>query len=494
MTDDPKKFSILPRERTIANPERIFAGLEPDESEIKAKIKAREDEERQRKEQESKQRLEALKASFTREQKPYVLRTSGDFDSSIFAQSSQLISSPQSSSGTFVGTDDSGITHSIPDSARNKHVYISGKTQQGKSTLIRTMVSQDIDSGNGVCVIDAKGDLIPQLLGAIPSHRKNDCILLDLKTPVPLDFMDYRDGNERTVLVSDIIQIFKRLDEGWGVRMEALLRYVLHTLLVNGNCSFIDIYRILADRQFRELIVKGKKVQAVEPLRNFWNEQFDKLGKDASTPIIVSRMADFLLSPSLSTILDAHDATLNISDCMEQSKILLVNLQGATDEAMVFGSLLVSKIQQAAFRRASILKERRTPFYLYVDEFQNFRPSGFENILSMAGGLKLCLTLANQYFNQLGTDLQDAIINNVSTYFLFRMGIDNASRLKGELRDPVVPPESKFDVEGIRARLRWLNERNAYIDAMEDDYHGWSHSMVGNWTYRNGSAEKLKQF
>ena len=61
MTDDPKKFSILPRERTIAKPERIFAGLEPDESEIKAKIKARKDEERQRKEQESKQRMQSAR-------------------------------------------------------------------------------------------------------------------------------------------------------------------------------------------------------------------------------------------------------------------------------------------------------------------------------------------------------------------------------------------------------------------------------------------------
>jgi len=395
----------------------------------------------------------------------------------------------QSMEGIYVGSN--GSKYYLNNVARSQHVYISGKTQQGKSTLIHGMALQDIVNGDGVCVIDAKGDLIPKLIQRIPIERRDDCIILDLKTPIPLDFMSCENTDERPVLVSDIIQIFKRLDEGWGVRMEALLRYVLHTLLVHGNCSFLDIYRILADRQFREKIVNSSKVQAVDPLRLFWADQFDKLGKDASTPIIVSRMADFLLSPSLSTILDAKDAKLNISDCMENSKILLVNLAGATDEAMVYGSLLVSKIQQAAFRRSSIPKEH-VPFYLYVDEFQNFRPSGFDKILSMAGGLRLCLTLANQYFNQLDSGLQDAIINNVSTYFLFRMGVDNAARLKGEIHTPV----PYVDLQKIRKVIEdnkelirfWQDQLTS--DVMDGEKYHFINSIIreGKDTLRQNEA------
>src|ERR1035437_7001903 len=102
--------------------------------------------------------------------------------------------------------------------------------------------------------------------------------------------------------------------------------------------------------------------------------------------------------------------------------------------------MLVSKIQQAALRRASIPKNKRVPFMLYIDEFQNFKPSGFDKILSMAGGLRLCLTLANQYFDQLtDASVRSAIVNSVSTFFLFRMGIQNAAELKGELREPIIP-------------------------------------------------------
>src|ERR1017187_7807216 len=89
---------------------------------------------------------------------------------------------------------------------RSRHVYISGKTQQGKSTLIHAMCYQDMRNGDGLCVIDAKGDLIPKLIHWVPRARMDDCIVLDLKSPTPLDFMARKDQDERTTLVSDIIQ------------------------------------------------------------------------------------------------------------------------------------------------------------------------------------------------------------------------------------------------------------------------------------------------
>src|ERR1039458_9706439 len=124
----------------------------------------------------------------------------------------------------------------LPYQDRIRHVYLSGKTQFGKSTLIGNMVVQDMNNGCGLCLLDAKGDLVPKILHWVPESRKDDCILLDIKVPIPLDFMACRNQEERTTLVSDIIQIFKRLDEGWGVRMEALLRYRSEERRVGKEC------------------------------------------------------------------------------------------------------------------------------------------------------------------------------------------------------------------------------------------------------------------
>ena len=128
-----------------------------------------------------------------------------------------------------------------------------------------------------------------------------------------------------------------------------------------------------------------------------------------------SRMKQFTFTPPLKTLLGTADAMLNIFECMETRKILLVDLTGVGKaNGNVIGQLLVSKIQQAAFRRESQPRDRRVPFFLYADEFQNFQTSAFDSILSEAGGYKLCLTLANQGLYQLEPKIKDAIFTNVT--------------------------------------------------------------------------------
>jgi hypothetical protein len=340
---------------------------------------------------------------------------------------------------------------------RNKHVYITGKTRHGKSVLMHGMAYQDIKNGEGLCVIDAKGDLVPELLDWVPRHRRDDCIFLDLTTPIPIDFMDCGGHEERMSLVSDIVQIFERMDEGWGIRMDGILRYTVTSLALMGNRPFLDIYRALTEESFRQEIQRHPNIQSDPVLKPFWTHQAEKLIKSESTTgIAFSRMASFMLSPAFRVILGTAGG-LNIAKAIEERKIILVKLKPNSDEAMLFGSLIVSKIQQAIFRRPS-----GNPFMLYVDEFQNFRSSGFEQILSMAGGLGLSLTLSNQYFNQLDTSVQDAIINNVSTFFLFRMGIENASRLRGELKEPSAPP--KPDIKALKEKIKAFQKQEDFWD------------------------------
>src|SRR5580704_544181 len=76
----------------------------------------------------------------------------------------------------------------VPYAIRNQHVYVPGKTRNGKSTLFHEMALQDIQNGAGVCVIDPKGDLVNSLIHHIPESRKDDCVYLSIQEPVPIDF------------------------------------------------------------------------------------------------------------------------------------------------------------------------------------------------------------------------------------------------------------------------------------------------------------------
>ena len=109
---------------------------------------------------------------------------------------------------------------------------------------------------------------------------------------------------------------------------------------------------------------------------------------------------------------------------MDEGKIILVNLSKGKigeDNANMIGSLLVTKIQIDAMGRADMAKHLRKPFYLYIDEFQNFATKSFATIRSEARKYKLSLIVANQYTSQLDEAIKDAIFGNVGTIFSFTL-------------------------------------------------------------------------
>lgn len=300
----------------------------------------------------------------------------------------------------------------IPDALRSRHVYIAGATQHGKSTVIERMALADIERGHGICVLDPKGDLIKSIIHKIPRRRADDAILLEASNPVPIDFMGWETEQERQTLAADIFQTFLQFSTmTTGDQWLSVLRAVIYTLLDARGCSFLDINAILVDDAARERIL----ARVTNPdILDYWRLEYPLLKKDAPQPII-TRMKQFIFSPPLKTLLGTSQAKLDIFECMETRKILLVDLTGAgKTNGNLIGQLLVSKIQQSAFRRERQPRDSRIPFHLFADEFQNFQTSAFDTILSEAGGYKLCLTLANQGLYQLEPKIKDAIFTNVT--------------------------------------------------------------------------------
>lgn len=322
----------------------------------------------------------------------------------------------------------------IPDSIRDRHTYVVGKSGTGKSTLVFNIARQDIERGEGVCVIDPHGDLVKDLLDHIPEERIEDTIYFNLEDkehPIGLNIFNAENDEEVELLTDDLLVTFKRLTESWGDRMETILRYTFNTLLRAPEASFLDIATFLQNPQYRARIVRQINFA---PLTDYWENQFANYPKDAAQPIL-NRMSKFVLSRTLASILSQTEATLSFQDVIENKKILLVNLSGqiGAENAKLLGSLFVSQLQLAVMRRASMAREQRHPFYLFVDEFQNFTTSAFQKILSEARKYKLCLTIANQYTSQLEDSLRDAILGNVGTIVMFELFEKDANYLRSQL-------------------------------------------------------------
>jgi hypothetical protein len=120
---------------------------------------------------------------------------------------------------------------------------------------------------------------------------------------------------------------------------------------------------------------------------------------------------------------------------MDEGKILVVNLAKGKigeDTANLLGSLLVSSIGNAAFSRAEIPENERRPFWLYLDEFQNFTTLSLANMLSELRKYRVGLVLAHQYLSQLDPQIRDAILGNVGTIISFRIGLADAEIIARE--------------------------------------------------------------
>lgn len=62
---------------------------------------------------------------------------------------------------------------------------------------------------------------------------------------------------------------------------------------------------------------------------------------------------------------------------MDEGKILVVNLSKGRigeENMRLLGGMLIARLQMAAMERVDMPEDERRDFYLFVDEFQKFRP------------------------------------------------------------------------------------------------------------------------
>lgn len=342
-----------------------------------------------------------------------------------------------------------GINHQfgLYRSDRSRHVYIIGQTGAGKSGLLELFALSDVFHNQGYAIIDPHGDFAVDNMHFIPPHRINDVVYFNpADTAYPLGFnpMEVYDPNMKNNISSEIIGVLKRMfGDSWGPRLEYILRYTILALLDHPNTTMLDITRMLTDKKFRKEVL-ATCTDAV--VLNFWNIEFnswnEKFQAEAVAPVL-NKVGAFTANPIIRNIIGQPKSTFNIRELMDDGKILIVNLSKGLigeDNAGILGSFIVTKIQLAAMSRSDIPRvEDRRPFYLYVDEFQNFATDSFATILSEARKYGLNLTVANQYISQMQDTVRDAVFGNVGTMISFRSSADDAPIL-GKQFEPQFEP------------------------------------------------------
>lgn len=332
---------------------------------------------------------------------------------------------------------------------RLRHLYIIGQTGSGKSGMMIGLITRDIKMGHGCAYIDPHGSDTEKIMQQIPPERVEDVVVFDpsdMERPVGLNMFEYKDEAQKTLVINEMLNIFDTLydlKKTGGPMFEQYMRYgiLLLTEDKESGSTILEIPKIFADDGYRRYKLSKCKDQEVI---DFWIKQAEKAGGETSlknmTPYITSKLASFLSNAYVRPIVAQQDSTINFREIMDGKKILLAKLsKGKIGEfnANLLGMILIGKLLVAALSREDVLEAQREPFYLYIDEFQNFLTDGINQILSEARKYKLSLTLGHQNLGQLtraggDTKIKDNIFGNVGNKAVFRVGVQDADFLKKE--------------------------------------------------------------
>lgn len=363
---------------------------------------------------------------------------------------------------------------------RSRHQYIIGKSGSGKSVLLWNQSIQDIENGEGVCVIDPHGDLIEDILQCVPKHRAKDVIVFDpsdRERPMGLNLLDVKTPEQQDRASLDAMEIFIKLfgNEIFGPRIQHYFRNGCLTLMSDQEegATLIDIPRLFIDEDFQRYKVSKVRNPVV---RSFWEHEMAKTGareKEEMIPYFTSKFGPFVTNTTMRNIIGQTKSAFNIREVMDSGKILLINLskgQIGGINAQLLGLILVSKISMAAMSRADMPQAKRKDFFLYVDEFQNFATDTFASILSEARKYKLNLIMAHQYIAQLSesaagiaigqkdTKIRDAVFGNVGTIVSFKVGAEDGEYLEKEYA-PVLSQQDIINIANYKTYLK-LNINN----------------------------------
>ena len=345
----------------------------------------------------------------------------------------------------------------IKDGDRVRHIYMVGKTGVGKTVLFENAIMQDIKEGKGVAYLDPNGDAIDYILEHIPKERAEDVILFDpsdVERPMGLNLLEWKTNEQRDFLVQEAIQIFYKLFDPnqtgiVGPQFEHWMRNAALTLMAHPEGgTLIDIPRLFTDPDFE----KDRVAYVKDPVvRSFWEKQMAKTSdfhKSEMLNYFTSKFGRFMTNDMMRNIIGQPKSAFDFREVMDGKKILLCKLsKGLIGEinAFLLGMIIVSKIAIGAFSRQDQTEEERTPFYLYVDEFQNFITDVFATILSESRKYKLALHITNQYIAQLDEKTRDAVIGNAGNLIAFRVGAADAEFLVKEFAPLAVDDLTNVD-------------------------------------------------
>lgn len=365
--------------------------------------------------------------------------------------------------------DGQGASLVMSPEMRSTHLYVCGATGTGKSKMLESLIRQDIKNWHntkcGALIIDPHGSLFN---GLIDWMSWNERYLKDVPI-VPIDLrqtdwtiaynvMRPRAVADPAVVISNFVQAMAYVWGADGTQNTPLFarigKEVLWPLYEKGLTLLEAEYLVdRVNKRVRSELTEGLSKQSVSQSWAFANALSPR-DFDMQFSSTVNRFNNFLHAEKLRLMFGQNGASLDLGKALAEGQIIIANLstEGARvseEDASLFATLLLSDLWTAAKERGKGVEEGDVkPFYVYIDEFQNFITPTIAKNLDQARGFGLHLTLANQFPRQIlhaganGAQVYDSVMANARSKVVFSLeGEENLKPLAQSLFTGVMNPD-----------------------------------------------------
>ncbi|MFG6542643.1 type IV secretory system conjugative DNA transfer family protein [Sulfitobacter sp. M22298] len=311
------------------------------------------------------------------------------------------------------------------------HRYIVGRTGQGKSSLIKQLIIDDMKAGHAVCFIDPHGTDTDDLLFHVPKKRLKDTVLFDLSDTQYVFQWNPLAESDNVSLTSTTLANAVKTSAGFAGSSTAQMSMFLEaifTTLIQNNLPLSDALTLLDNPSKTDSLILKRQV-----LKSFWDKYEKKTDRDrdAANNSTYNKFFGLLIDERMEQLFSGTRSNIQMSDIV-RDKIFFVRLaqgQLGVERVSLVGSILLSVIHLACLRRSP-----ETPFHLYIDEVHNFAAPTITEMLSGLRKFNVSVTVAHQNIDQLSPDLFSSLMGNVAHRHIFNVSPEDALRFQTMLK------------------------------------------------------------
>ena len=393
--------------------------------------------------------------------------------------------------------DGKGIPLEMSPEMRSTHLYICGSTGTGKSKMLEYLVRQDIKNWHkskcGALIIDPHGSLYNSLINWVawnePYLKDVPIVPIDLRQKdwtIAYNVLRPRTVADPSVVVSNFVQAMAYVWGADGTQQTPLFGRLSKEVLwpIYEKKMTLNEVKYLIDRVNKRIRTELTEGLTKDSATQGWEFSNALSPKDFNTQFssTVNRFYNFLDTEKLRLMFGQNGASLDLGKALSEGQIIIANLstEGARvseEDASLFATLLLSDLWTAAKERGKGTEEAEVkPFYVYIDEFQNFVTPTIAKNLDQARGFGLHLTLANQFPRQIlhaganGAQVYDSVMANARSKIVFSLeGEENLKPLAQSLFMGVMNPD-EIKLEMYSTKVMDIIEETRTIQSMSDNW------------------------